>query len=311
MTQRPRSSRLTVGSQRMRVSHSSQPRYTPDVPGLPRDASFYAINPEGSYPDPHYTLSSIPSGCSSQGHVPDFPLSHPGHGPSPDGDASLTTHGEYLPSCATSMADYEQHPLSFPASMASSTMCSEVLRCNAAAPIYQSFWPMDNDYDMLSEIMSSDSSSGSGFTSLPNEINQFLSHQLSGAMSSSHPFMSHGSHLYGNLDEGMPLIQNNIDIIRRTAVDNAHQPWPQSQQNAGMGQRLPLTPPASDHGTPPTTQECPSLSSQDTCFDSYDHGRHPLSQDDHQTRYASSALTGIVPRNHAHRLAHLQWALRK
>jgi len=300
---------MTQRRQRMRGSQSSQPRHIPNG-FVPRDTSFYTMDSEGSNQDPRYTWSSIPSEYSSQGHVLDFPLSHPGHGPSPDGDASLTTHGEYLPSCATSMADYEQHTLSYPASMASSTMCSEVLRCNAAAP-YQSFWPMDNECDMLSVIMSSDSSSGSGFTSLSPEINQFLSHQLSGAMSPSHPFMTHGSHPYGNLDEGMPFIQNNIDIIRRTAVDNALQPWPQSQQNAGMGQRLPLTPPASDHGTPPTTQECPSLSSQDTCFDSYDHDRHPLSQDDHQTRYASSALTGIVPRNHAHRLAHLQWALRK
>jgi hypothetical protein len=68
-----------------------------------------------------------------------------------------------------------------------------------------------------------------------------------------------------------------------------------------------LTPPASDHGTPPTTQECPSLSSQDTCFDAYDH---PLSQDGHQIRHATLALTGIAPRNQVHRLAYLQWALR-
>ena len=197
--------------------------------------------------------------------------------------------------------------------MASSTMCPEVLRwtsSNAAASIYQSFGPMDNDYDMLSENMSSESSSGSDFTSLPTEINQLFGHQLCGSMSSSHTFMSDGSHPYGNLDEGMPFIQNNVDIIRRTAVDNTHQLWTQSQQNAGMGQRLPLTPPASDHGTPPTTQECPPLSSQDTCYDTYDHDGYPLPQEDRHTRHTPLALTGIVPRNHVHRLAHLQWALR-
>lgn len=294
----------------MRGSQSSQPRHIPDHAGLlPRNTSF-CMDLEGSYPDPNYTLSSMPSEYSSQGHVPDIPWSHPGHGHSPDGDASLTTHREYPSSYVTSMAAYEQHPPSY---TASSTLCSEVLRwtsSNAAASTYQSFGPMDNDYDMLSENMSSESSSGPDFTSLPTEINQFLGHQLSGAMSSGHTFMSHGSHLYGNLDEEVPFIQNNVDIIRRTTMDNAHQPWIQSQQNAGMGQRFPPTPPASDHGTPPTTQECPSLSSQDTCYDTYDHDRYPLPQEDHQTRHAPLALTGIVPRNHVHRLAHLQWALR-
>jgi hypothetical protein len=318
MTQRFKSSRLATGGQRMRGSQSSQPRYLQDHSDLlPRGTSFYTMNPEGSYPDPNsdpnYTLSSMASKCSSQGHVPDIPWSHPGHGHFPDGDASLTAHGEYLSGYATSMAEYEQHSPSYTASMASSTMCSEVSRwtsSNDAASIFQSFGPMDSDYDMLSENMSSESSSGSDYTSLPTEINQLLGHQLSGAMSSSHAFMSHGSHLYGNLDEEIPFIQNNVDIIRRTSVDNAHQPWIQSQQNVGMGQRLPLTPPASDHGTPPTTQECPSLSSQDTCYDIYDHDRYPPPQEDRQTRHAPLALTGVVPRNHVHRLAHLQWALR-
>ena len=295
----------------MRGSQSSQPRHMPDHAGrLPRDTSFCTMDLESSYPDPNYTLSSMPSEYSSQGHVPDIPWSHHGYGHFPDGDASLTAHGEYPPSYATSMAEYEQHPPNY---IASSTMCPEALRwtpSNAAASIYQSFGPMDNDYDMLSDNMSSESSSGSDFPSLPTEINQHLGHQLSGSMSSSQTFMSHGSHLYGNLDDGMPFIQNNVDIIRRTAVDNAHQPWTQSQQNAGMGQRLPLTPPASDHGTPPTTQECPPLSSQDTCYDAYDHDRYSLPQEDRQTRHAPLALTSIVPRNHVHRLAHLQWALR-
>ena len=280
----------------MQGSRCSQPRYIPGGAGLlPHDTSLCATDLEDSYPDPNYTLSSE---YPSQGHVLDFPWSHPGHGHSPDSDASLTTHGEYPPSYATSMADYEQHPPSYTASMASSAMYSDVQwpSSNTAASIFQSFGSMENDYDMLSENMSS-------------EINQLLGHQLSGAMSSNHTFMSHGSHPYGNLDEGIPFIQNNVDIIRRTVVDNAHQ-WTQSQQNAGMGQRLPLTPPASDHGTPPTTQECPSLSSQDTCYDAYDHDRYPLSQEDHQTRHTSLALTGTVPRNQVHRLAHLQWALR-
>jgi hypothetical protein len=307
MTPRPRLSRPATSSQRMRGSQSSQPRHTPGVTGLPLDTSLCTIDLESSYPDPNYALSSMPSGCSSQGHVLDFSWGHPGHGHSPDGDAYLTTHREYPPSCATSMADYEQHPPSYTASMASSTMYSEAFSwpsSNAAASIYQSFGPMDSD-DMLSENMSSESSFGSDFTSLPTEIDQLLGHQLSAAMSSDHTFMPHGSHLYGNLDERMPFTQNNVDIIRRTVVDNAHHPWTQSQQNAGM-----LTPPASDHGTPPTTQECPSLSSQDTCYDTYDHDRYPLSQEDHQTRHAPSALTGIVPRTQVHRLAHLQWALR-
>src|SRR5271156_2575902 len=92
--------------QRMRGSQSSQPRHNPDVTGLfPRDL-------DASYQEPNYILSSIPSEYSSQGHVSDFPWGHPGHGHSPDGDASLTTHREYPPS---SMADYEQHPLSHPA----------------------------------------------------------------------------------------------------------------------------------------------------------------------------------------------------
>jgi hypothetical protein len=314
MTPRPRSSRPATSGQRMRGSQSAQPRHIPDVAGLlPHDTSFCTMDLEVSFPDPNYTLSSMPLEYSSQGHVLDFPWSHPGHRHSPDGDASLTTHGEYRPSYATSMADYEQHSPSYTASMARSTICSQVLpwsSSNAAASIYQSsFGPMDNDYDMLSENIS-ESSSGSDFISLPTEINQLLGHQLSGAMSSSHTCMSHGSHLYGNLDEGMPFIQNNVDIIRRTAVDNAHQPWTQSQQNAGMGQRLPLTPPASDHGTPPTTQECPSLSSQDTSYDTYGHERYPPSQEDRQTRHTTLALTSIVPRNQVHRLAHLQWALR-
>jgi len=158
--------------------------------------------------------------------------------------------------------------------------------------------------------MSSESSSGSDFASLPMEINPLLGHQFSGAMSSTSTFMSHGSHLYGNLDEGMPFIQTNVEIVRRTAVDNTHQSWTQSQQNAGMGQRWPMTPPASDHGTPPTTQECPSFSSQDTSYDTYGHEIHPLSQEDHHTRHATLALASIVPRNQVHRLAHLQWALR-
>jgi hypothetical protein len=298
MTPRPRPRPATNG-QRMRGSQSSQPRHIPGGAGLPHDTSLCTIDLEGSYPDPNYTLSSMSSEYPSEGHVLDFPWSHPGHGHSPDGDASLTTHGEYPPSYATSMADYEQHPPSYTASMASSIMYSDVQwpSSSAAASIFQLFGPMDNDCDMPSENVSS-------------EINQLLGHQLSGAMSSNHTFMPHGSHPYGNLDEGMPFIQSNVDIIRRTAVDNAHQPWSQSQQNAGMGQRLPLTPPASDHGTPPTTQECPSLSSQDTCYDAYDHDRYPLSQEDHQAHHAPLALTGIVPRNQVHRLAHLQWALR-
>ena len=191
--------------------------------------------------------------------------------------------------------------------MASSTLCTEVFSwpsSNAAAPIYpSSFGPVDNDYDMRSENMSAESSSGSDFASLSTEMDQLLDPQFSGAMSSANTFMSHGSHFYGNLDDGMPFIQSNVDIIRRTAMDNAHQPWTQSQQNAGMGQRWPPTPPASDHGTPPTTQECPSLSSQDTCYDTYDHDRYPLSQEGHQTRHTNLALTGIVPRNQVHRLA--------
>jgi hypothetical protein len=312
MTPRSRSSRPATSGQKMRGSQSSQPRHIPDVAGLlPRDTPFYNTDLEGPYPDPNYTWSSIPSECSSQGHVPDFPWSHPGHGHSPDGDASLTTHGEYSPNYATSLVDYEQHLPSYTTSMASSTMCSWT-SSNAAASIYpSSFGPIDNDYDdILSENMCSESSSGSDFASLPTEINQLHGHQFSGAMSSTHTFMSHGSHLYGNLDEGMPFIQNSVDIIRRTAMDNAHQPWPQSQQNVGMTQRLPLTPPASDHGTPPTTQECPSLSSQDTYFDTYDRDRCPPSQEDHRTRHVTFALTGIVPRNQVHRLAYLQWALR-
>lgn len=296
MTPRPRSSRPATSGQRMRGSQSSQPRHIPGGAGLLPQDPFCATEFESSFPERSYTLTSIPSEYSSHGHVPDLPWSHPGHGHSPDGDASLTTHGEYTSS--------------YIASMASSAMYPDVLSwtsSNAVASLYQSsFGPMDNDYDMLSENMSSESSSGSDFASLPTEIDQLLDHQFSGVMSSTNTFMSHGSHLYGNLDEGIPFLQNNVDISRRTSVDNAHQTLAQSQQNAGVALRLPLTPPH----TPPTTQECLSLSSQDTCYDAYDHYRFPLSQEGHQARHATLALTGIVPRNQVHRLAHLQWALR-
>ena len=296
MSPRPRSSRTATSGQRMRGSQSSQPRHIPGDTGLFPHDTFCTVDPESSFPDPNYTLISVPSEYPSQGHVPDFPWSHTGQGHSPDGDASLSTHGDYTSG--------------YIASMASSTMCPEALSSwpssNAAASIYQpSFEAMDSDYDMLSENMSSESLSGSEFTSLHTDINQLLGHQFSGAMASTNTFMSHGSHFYGNQDEGMSFLQNNVDTIRRTSVDNVHQTWPQSQQIAGMGPRLPLTPPASDHGTPPTTQECPSLSSQDTCYDAYDYDRYPLSQEGHQTRHATLALTGIVSRNQIHRLAHL------
>jgi hypothetical protein len=116
---------------------------------------------------------------------------------------------------------------------------------------------------------------------------------------------------------GAPAIPNDIHVLQLTAAETDFHSWAFSQQSAGLALRMPLTPPASDHGTPPasdhgtppTTQECPSLSSQDTYYD-YDHYRFPLSQEGHQTRHAPLALTGIMPRNHVHRLAHLQWALR-
>jgi hypothetical protein len=278
----------------MRGSQSSQPRHIPGDTGLLPHDPFCTMDPESSFPDPSYTLTSIPSEYSSQGHVPDFQWSHPGQGHSPDGDTSLSAHGDYTSSY-----------------IASSAMCPDVLSwtsSNAAASIYQSsFEPVDSDYDVLSENMSS---SGSDFTSLHTELDQLFGHQFSGAMSSANTFMSHGSQFYRNPDEGVPFLQTNVDTTRRTSVDNVHQTWPQSQQNAGIGPRLPLTPPASDHGTPPTTQECPSLSSQDTCYDGYEFDRYPLSQEGHQTHHATLALTGIVSRNQVHRLAHLQWALR-
>ena len=296
----------------MRGSQSSKPRHIPDFTGLLPNGASFSTGQENSYPERNYTLSSTQSEYSPQGHVDEFPWTLTGHTNPPDGDAPLAysgAHGDCPPSYATSMADCAQNPPSYTASMECSTMYSNAspwTSSDVATTINPSSWiPMDNDYNMFSENVLSGSSSGIDFIPLPTEVDLLPVHQSSASMSSAHNFTSSGPFFHGNLPVGMPAVSNNIHIFQRTAMENQRQSWTNGQQTAGMAQQMPLTPPASDHGTPSDTQEC-SLSSQDSGQDEYDQHGYQLSQEGCQISHATHALTGITSRHQSHRLACIQ-----
>jgi hypothetical protein len=312
--QRARSSKPAPRGQRMRGSQSSKPRHVPDVTCVLPYGTSFSMDQESPFAEHNYDLSSTHSGYPSQGHVRESPWTHTGHENPPDSDAPCDAPlayscGDFPPSYATSMEQYGQHPPSYTASMESSAICSDILPWTADVYSSSSI-PMDSDYDMLSENVLLQSSSGPDFTSLNAEVDLLPDHQSSDAMFNTDAFMPSGSFAYGNLPVGMQAVPNNIHAFQRTAVENYSQPWTHGQHNAGIAQQMPLTPPASDHGSPPNTQEC-SLSSQDPGHNAYDQQRYLQSHEGRRTRRPINSLDGLIPLNQIHRSASIQCTLRQ
>jgi hypothetical protein len=296
----------------MRGSQSSKPRYVPHVTGL------FSTEQESPFLERNFALSSTHSEYSSQGHVQELPWVHPGYGDPPDGDVSRAYSGplgEFPPSYASCMEENGQYLPSYTASMETSALCSDTLpwtSSNVDASIYSSTeMPMDSDYDMLSGNAPSQSSPGL-FISLSAEVDLLPAHQSSDAMYSAHAFISSGPYCNGNLPEGTQAMQNDIHAFQRTAIERFSQPWTHGQQFSGIARQMPLTPPASDPGTPPSTQECPPLSSPEPGHDANDQHRCLRSQERPRTRLHDDPLDLMPydPYNQPHRSAYMECAWR-
>ena len=252
MTHRARSSKHGPSGQKMRVSHNSKPRHIPDVTGLSYGASL-PLERESPFLERSYALSSAHPECSSQGHVQDFPWNLTGYENPPDSNVLLSysgAHGEFPPSYAACVEEGGPYPPSYTASMESPGLVSNNLpwtSSNVDTSIYSS---MDSDFDMLNGNALASSSSGL-FAPLSTEVDLLSAHQVSDAMYSAHAFVSSGPYCHGNLPEGMQALPNNLHTFQRTAVESFPQSWTHGQHFPRMPQQMPLTPPASDHGTPP------------------------------------------------------------
>jgi hypothetical protein len=316
MTHRTRASKHAASGQRLRGSQSSKPRHIPDVTGhIPYNTS-YSMEQDSLFSEAHYALSSTQSEYSSQGHVQESRWSRTGHQNPPSGDASfayLGAQGDFPPSYDSSMAAYGQLPPSYTPSMESSTTYADAFpwtSSNGSSAVDSSLeLPMDSDYDMLSGNALSQSSPGLDFTSLSAEVDRLPAHQSSDAMYPAPAFISNSPFCYGTLPVGMQAMTNNIHTLQRTTMESFSQPWPHSQQNAGISQQMPPTPPASDYGTPPSAPECSSLSSEDPGQDARDQHVYLRSQERPRTRHPLNSLEDITPYNtygQIHRSAYMQ-----
>lgn len=100
-------------------------------------------------------------------------------------------------------------------------------------------------------------------------------HQSSDTMYSANTLLPNGAFCPGTFPDGIQTMTNNIHAFQRTSVESFSHPWTHGQQFPGMPQQMPLTPPASDHGTPSSMQECP-LSSQDPGQHAYNQHRREM-----------------------------------
>lgn len=310
MTHRSRSSKDAPNAQKMRNPKSSRPRHVPTDAGLSYGTSL-PLEQESLFPGRNYALSSTLPAFSSQGHVRESPWNFSGYGDPPEGDVSFTfsgTHGEYSPCYTTSMEENKQYPPSYTSSMGSPALRSNTLpwtSSNVDSSLYAS---MTCDFDMLSGNALLQSSPGL-FVPLSAEVD-LLPHQSSHAIYSAPAFLPSGSYCHGNLSEGEPAVPNPAYAFQRTAAEGSSQTWTHSHQFPGITQQMPLTPPASDHGTPPSTQECSSLSSQDPGQDTYDQQGGLRSQERPSLCNFGEYFDDVYPSdttgwNQVQRLAHL------
>lgn len=270
MTYRARSSKHALGGQRMRGSHSSKPRHIPGVTGLSSGTSL-PMDQESSFPERNYVLSSTHPEYSSHGHVQELPWSLTGFGNPPESDLSFAYsggHGEFPRNYDACMDANGLYPPSYNASVETPTLCSNNMpwpTSDVDTSIYSS---MDSDFDILSGNVLSQSPSGP-FAALSAEVEMLPAHPSSDAMYSAHALIPNGTYCHGTIPEGIQAMTSNVHAFQRTASENFTQHWTHGQQFPGM----PLTPPASDYGTPPSVQECSSFSSQDPGQHAYDQHR--------------------------------------
>jgi hypothetical protein len=266
MTYRARSSKHAPSGPRMRGLQSSKPRHLPDVPGLPYGTAS-PMEQESSFPERNYVLTSTHPEYLSQGHVQELHWSLTGYGNPQEADLSLAYsggHGEF-PNYDACMEENGQYPRSYNASVDN----VQWTPTDVDTSMYSS---MDCDFDILSGNALSQSSSGL-FAPLSAEVEMLPAHQSSDAMYSAHTHVPNGTYCHGTLPGGIQAMTSNIHSFQRTAVETFRQPWTHGQQFPGI-----LTPPASDHGTPPSMQECPSLSSQDPGHYAYNQHRREMSR---------------------------------
>lgn len=246
----------------MRGLQSSKPRYLPDGTASP-------LEQEGSFPGRNYVLTPAHPEYLSQGHVQDLHWSLTGYGNPPEADLPLAYsggHGEFQ-SYDACMEENGQYPRSYNASVETHALCPNNMQWTPTDIDASMYSPMDCDFDMLNGNALSQNSSG-----LYAEVEMLPAHQSSDAMYSAHTHIPNDTYCHGTLPGGIQAMTSNIHAFQRTAVETFPQRWTQGQQFPGMAQQLPLTPPASDYGTP-SSQECPSLSSQDLGQHAYNQHR--------------------------------------
>ena len=307
MSQRVKSSKRAPCAQRMRSSQSSKPRHVPDT-GLFPNGTTYSMERDSPSAEQNYVLSSVRSQYASHGHFQESPWTHTGYSHPPSGDASVVysnTHGDCPPTYDATMAESGQNPPSYTASTDSSVVCAGPCPWPpgyADTSIYTSLGePTESEFEMNCENAIFSGLSGSEYFGLPAEVSCLPVNQSSEPMHSAPNFLSNGPCFYGNMHGGISSITNNIHIHQRVSAESHLQAWNHTQQTTGLAAHMPLTPPASDHGTPPNTQECSPLSPQDSGHDIYDQYGYQLPQEETQISHTTYATTSVASRHEPHR----------